>query len=163
MDNIYNVSKLNEEISTGRLLIIFETHVYDLTNWHKRHPGGELVIKHAVGKDATDPILVNHSHDIAKKMKPFLVGKFIDKNNSFVDKPLSIAFRKLHDVIKAENYYKTNPWFYVVQYARFISLFLLSLALLYYTKDTFIGCMVAGLLMGAFWRKPFSLLFLPLF
>ena len=33
--------------------IVIEGYVYDVTNWAKKHPGGERIIQHFAGQDAT--------------------------------------------------------------------------------------------------------------
>lgn len=43
-------------ISDGQYIIILNNKVLRLDSWIKFHPGGELAIKHMVGRDATDEV-----------------------------------------------------------------------------------------------------------
>lgn len=43
-------------IADGQFIIILDSKVLRLDAWIKFHPGGELAIKHMVGRDATDEI-----------------------------------------------------------------------------------------------------------
>lgn len=43
-------------IADGQSIIILDTKVLRLDAWIKFHPGGELAIKHMVGRDATDEV-----------------------------------------------------------------------------------------------------------
>ncbi|KAH8549409.1 delta-6 fatty acid desaturase [Umbelopsis sp. PMI_123] len=70
---------LSERVKQGELLIIFNEKVYKLDRWIKSHPGGELAIRHVVGKDATDEITSMHPAYIYEKTIPsFYVGEYVD-------------------------------------------------------------------------------------
>lgn len=43
-------------IADGQFIIILDSKVLRLDAWIKFHPGGELAIKHMVGRDATDEV-----------------------------------------------------------------------------------------------------------
>lgn len=43
-------------IAAGHSIVIKETTVLRLDAWKEKHPGGDLVIQHMVGRDATDEI-----------------------------------------------------------------------------------------------------------
>ena len=43
-------------IADGQFIIILDSKMLRLDAWIKFHPGGELAIKHMVGRDATDEI-----------------------------------------------------------------------------------------------------------
>lgn len=51
---------VKSRVKNGELLVIVCDKVYDLTKWAKFHPGGELVLKHLAGKDATDATIAFH-------------------------------------------------------------------------------------------------------
>jgi cytochrome b involved in lipid metabolism len=62
----FTYEQVVEEIEVaGRLMVIFDGRVYDCTQWALVHPaGGELPIRHVLGKDATDQVV---SHCICAK------------------------------------------------------------------------------------------------
>ena len=41
------------------LWIIIDGKVYDVTNWIKHHPGGDLILKNSGGQDATVCVIVS--------------------------------------------------------------------------------------------------------
>ena len=43
-------------IADGRSVIIVDGKVLKLDAWLKYHPGGDIAIKHMVGRDATDEV-----------------------------------------------------------------------------------------------------------
>ena len=45
-------------IAAGDSLVIKEDMLLRLNAWKDKHPGGDLVIQHMVGRDATDEINV---------------------------------------------------------------------------------------------------------
>ena len=55
-NRIYNEAEVQEMIDGGRQIVIKDGMVLSLDSWAHRHPGGELVILHMVGRDATDEI-----------------------------------------------------------------------------------------------------------
>ncbi|UJR36780.1 hypothetical protein I4U23_029493 [Adineta vaga] len=68
-------------IDHGDLLVIYFNKVYRLNAWIKHHPGGEMVILHMVGKDATDEINAYHSdHVLRTKLPLFYFGDVDDQN-----------------------------------------------------------------------------------
>lgn len=55
---VFNEAEVQQMINEGRKVVIKEGQVLLLDNWFHRHPGGELVILHMLGRDATDEINV---------------------------------------------------------------------------------------------------------
>ena len=43
-------------IAEGRSIIIIDGYVLKADAWLKYHPGGDIAIKHMVGRDATDEV-----------------------------------------------------------------------------------------------------------
>lgn len=43
-------------ISDGRSVIIVDGNVLKVDAWLKYHPGGDIAIKHMIGRDATDEV-----------------------------------------------------------------------------------------------------------
>jgi delta8-fatty-acid desaturase len=41
-------------IAAGDTIVIAEQSVLRLNGWRNKHPGGDLVLRHMVGRDATD-------------------------------------------------------------------------------------------------------------
>lgn len=70
---------LSERVKQGEVLIIFNEKVYKVDRWIKSHPGGELAIRHVIGKDATDEITSMHPAYVYEKLiRPFYIGEYVD-------------------------------------------------------------------------------------
>lgn len=77
-DVLYSKERLDAEIASGKLLIVYGTSVYDVTKFIKHHPGGLLPIQHMVGKEATDQINAFHpKFVITNKIPRYRVGTFV--------------------------------------------------------------------------------------
>ena len=140
-----------------RKLLIYQCQVYDITKWIDKHPGGDLVISHMVGRDATDQILTNHSKEILDKyMKMFVVGN-VDMDDAttrqYVDRPLSMEFRKLHARMVREKLLETHWSYYFVVYSSIFLWFALAFASLWFHGDTLLGCAISGILIAIFWHQ----------
>src|ERR1043165_2717360 len=79
-----NISQkeFEKRVQSGQILIIYNDKVYKLNKWIKYHPGGELAIRHMIGKDATDEINVFHPEYVfKKKIHTFYVGEYGGNTN----------------------------------------------------------------------------------
>lgn len=54
--NVLSRREIEGMIADGKYIIILDLKVLRLDAWVKFHPGGQLAIKHMVGKDATDEV-----------------------------------------------------------------------------------------------------------
>ncbi|CAF1132126.1 unnamed protein product [Adineta steineri] len=68
-------------IDNGDLLVIHSNKIYRLNAWIKHHPGGDMVILHMVGKDATDEINAYHSDHILRTKLPLFYFGDVDTEN----------------------------------------------------------------------------------
>lgn len=48
--------EIEAQIADGRHVVIVNQHVLKVDAWLKYHPGGDIAIKHMVGRDATDEV-----------------------------------------------------------------------------------------------------------
>ena len=55
---VFNEAEVQQMVDSGKKVVIKDGKVLLLDNWIHRHPGGELVILHMLGRDATDEINV---------------------------------------------------------------------------------------------------------
>jgi sphingolipid 8-(E)-desaturase len=55
-DNVLSRRVIEGMIADGKYIIILDRKVLRLDAWIKFHPGGDMAIKHMVGKDATDEV-----------------------------------------------------------------------------------------------------------
>jgi delta8-fatty-acid desaturase len=55
-DKVLSRREVEGMIAEDKLIIIVDNKVLRLDSWIKFHPGGDMAIKHMVGKDATDEV-----------------------------------------------------------------------------------------------------------
>lgn len=55
-DNVLSRREVEDMIADNKLIIIVDSKVLKLDSWIKFHPGGDIAIKHMIGRDATDEV-----------------------------------------------------------------------------------------------------------
>lgn len=55
-DRVFERDEIEALIADGRNVIIVEGRVIKADAWVPYHPGGDMAIKHLVGRDATDEV-----------------------------------------------------------------------------------------------------------
>ncbi|NWT99088.1 FADS2 desaturase, partial [Urocynchramus pylzowi] len=103
-------------LRTDKWLVI-ERKVYNVTKWANRHPGGQRVISHCAGEDATDAFQAFHINPtlVQKFLKPLLIGELApgepsqdrDKNSQLVE-----DFRTLRKTAEDMNLFQASPLFF---------------------------------------------------
>ena len=73
-DVVYSRRQIEGLIAEGRQLFILDGQVIKADAWMQFHPGGDLAIKHMVGRDATDEVTVLHTAQARQKMQAFRMG-----------------------------------------------------------------------------------------
>ena len=73
--------------------IIIDEHVYDVTKFVSRHPGGKGPLLNLAGCDATDAFANYHSTKVYSRMLPaFLIGKMAPGWASILSNITSVGF-----------------------------------------------------------------------
>ncbi|NXC37657.1 FADS2 desaturase, partial [Penelope pileata] len=113
-------------LRTDRWLVI-ERKVYNVTQWAYRHPGGQRVIGHCAGEDATDAFQAFHINPtlVQKFLKPLLIGELApgepsqdrDKNSRLVE-----DFRALRKTAEDMNLFRASPLFFSLYLAHIIAM-----------------------------------------
>ncbi|KAL8289864.1 hypothetical protein RB597_001481 [Gaeumannomyces tritici] len=62
-------------IADGHSLIVLNQFVLKVDAWRGYHPGGDKVILHMVGRDATDEVTVLHSPEARRMMDRYRIGR----------------------------------------------------------------------------------------
>ncbi|NXQ90016.1 FADS2 desaturase, partial [Nyctibius grandis] len=117
-------------LRTDKWLVI-ERKVYNVTKWAYRHPGGQRVINHCAGEDATDAFQAFHINPtlVQKFLKPLLIGELApgepshdrDKNSQLVE-----DFRTLRKTAEDMKLFRANPLFFSLYLAHIIALEVLA-------------------------------------
>ncbi|CCE85248.1 Piso0_004830 [Millerozyma farinosa CBS 7064] len=62
-------------IRKGNAIVIYEDKVLNLTSWLPFHPGGDKVVYHMVGRDATDEMNAYHGPETIKSFGRWKIGR----------------------------------------------------------------------------------------
>lgn len=71
---VFSREDVLELISNGRAIVLYNGLVLDLTNWIKKHPGGDTAVYHMIGRDATDEMNAYHSMESVELFPKWKVG-----------------------------------------------------------------------------------------
>ncbi|KUL89132.1 hypothetical protein ZTR_06038 [Talaromyces verruculosus] len=71
-------------IAEGRHIVIYDGKVLKTDAWLQYHPGGQISIKHMVGRDATDEINVLHSVEARQRMLAYQIGLIQGRWSNFL-------------------------------------------------------------------------------
>ncbi|KAG0157452.1 hypothetical protein PDIDSM_4637 [Penicillium digitatum] len=74
-DNVFSRREIEGMLAEGKLIVIVDGNVLRLDSWIKYHPGGDMAIKHMIGKDATDEVNALHSQEARQRMSKFQIGR----------------------------------------------------------------------------------------
>ncbi|CAG8920943.1 unnamed protein product [Penicillium salamii] len=83
-DNVFSRREIEGMIAEGKLIIIVDDKVLRLDGWIKFHPGGDMAIKHMIGKDATDEVNALHSQEARLRMSKFQIGRIEGQWTNFL-------------------------------------------------------------------------------
>ncbi|CEP62440.1 fatty acid desaturase LALA0_S05e05710g [Lachancea lanzarotensis] len=67
--------EIEERISNGQAIVIYSGNVLRLDKWIKFHPGGDKVIHHMIGRDATDEMNAYHCDETVSQFLRWKIGK----------------------------------------------------------------------------------------
>ncbi|XP_043716429.1 acyl-lipid (9-3)-desaturase-like [Telopea speciosissima] len=73
-----STDELKNHNKPGDLWISIQGKVYDVTDWVKDHPGGELPLLNLAGQDVTDAFVAYHPGSVWKLLDRFYVGHLKD-------------------------------------------------------------------------------------
>ncbi|KAJ6652217.1 hypothetical protein lerEdw1_012983 [Lerista edwardsae] len=101
--------------------LVINRKVYDVSQFHLRHPGGTRVISHYAGQDATDAFTAFHKNeDLVKKyLSSLLIGELApDQPNSEPSKNEMLIkdFRELHSTVKKMGLLKPSYSFFLFMF-----------------------------------------------
>ncbi|NXI12555.1 FADS2 desaturase, partial [Irena cyanogastra] len=138
-------------LRTDKWLVI-ERKVYNVTKWANRHPGGQRVISHCAGEDATDAFQAFHINPtlVQKFLKPLLIGELApgepsqdrDKNSQLVE-----DFRTLRKTAEDMNLFRASPLFFSFYLGHIIAMELLAWLMISYFGTGWITTLVLACIL----------------
>ncbi|NXI63192.1 FADS2 desaturase, partial [Anseranas semipalmata] len=139
-------------LRTDKWLVI-ERKVYNVTKWANRHPGGQRVISHCAGEDATDAFQAFHINPtlVQKFLKPLLIGELApgepsqdrDKNSQLVE-----DFRTLRKTAEDMNLFRANPLFFSLYLAHIIAMEALAWLMVSYFGTGWITTLILACILA---------------
>ncbi|NXT39756.1 FADS2 desaturase, partial [Pelecanoides urinatrix] len=138
-------------LRTDKWLVI-ERKVYNVTKWANRHPGGQRVISHCAGEDATDAFRAFHINPtlVQKFLKPLLIGELApgepsqdrDKNSQLVE-----DFRTLRKTAEDMNLFRANPLFFSLYLGHIIAMEVLAWVMVSYFGTGWITTLILACIL----------------
>ncbi|KAJ5312417.1 hypothetical protein N7508_003247 [Penicillium antarcticum] len=101
-DMVLSRREVEGMIAEDKLIIIVDNKVLRLDAWIKYHPGGDMAIKHMVGKDATDEVNALHSHEARQRMDKFQIGRIEGRWTNFTPPIQGGHFRPYYETVAGE-------------------------------------------------------------
>lgn len=147
----YTVEEVSAHCSEDDAWIIIDEHVYDVTRFVPRHPGGKRPLINLAGCDATDAFANYHSAKVYASMLPsFLIGKVVPGE---IIVPAHVkAFREVRQELLRLGLFQTEVRFYAKLCVWYVSLFVTSFYLSLACSNTWLHMCGAGV-MGLFWQQ----------
>ncbi|NWY64394.1 FADS2 desaturase, partial [Erithacus rubecula] len=138
-------------LRTDKWLVI-ERKVYNVTKWANRHPGGQRVISHCAGEDATDAFQAFHINPtlVQKFLKPLLIGELApgepsqdrDKNSQLVE-----DFRTLRKTAEDMNLFRASPLFFSLYLGHIIAMEVLAWLMISYFGTGWITTLILACIL----------------
>lgn len=143
--NIQNATLPNDH--NTKKLIGYRNQWYDITNFIRRHPGGDVIEKF-VGKDATSVIQTFHKNNVMKHWKPY--AEF----NSDFDK-FEIEMQELETYLTENGYYGTSVAWYLKKCFYILVLFTIILyaSVTGFTSLNYGTMFASGISLALLWQQ----------
>jgi delta8-fatty-acid desaturase len=118
----YSRSEVRKHRKRGDAWLIIHGFVYDISDFERRHPGGEAILKFA-GCDASDQFEAFHRPAVARRLRVLVIGRVDDRD----DLPITKAYVQLRSYLWTHGYFVSDKTYYLIKhaYAYTILLFLL--------------------------------------
>ncbi|POI29597.1 hypothetical protein CIB84_006651, partial [Bambusicola thoracicus] len=133
--------------------LVIDRKVYDISRFHRRHPGGSRVISHYAGQDATDPFIAFHLDKtlVKKYMSPLLIGELAPDQPSFEpskNKKLVEDFRELRATVEKMGLLKPNRTFFLLYLCHILVLDVAAWLTIWYFGSSTVPFLFSALLLG---------------
>lgn len=136
--------------------IAIKDRVYDVTDFAKRHPGGDIIFTFA-GADATDVYAAFHaSTDAWRLLPPICVGTInhsAAKRLDGVDHPYIQDIFTMRKQIQSLRLFDSSKLYYAYKIATNVAICLASICLALSFPTSWIAIFVSAFLMALFWQQ----------
>eukprot|EP01084_Bolivina_argentea_P263473 445952_1 len=140
----------------GDCWIEIEGKVYDVSEWMRKHPGGERLLECLGGKDASLPFLVNHHPSIRQRYLPtWYIGDLEPSKTKSKYDQLTKEFKILYHELWDKGWFETSYWYYTSKFTVLFSM-MCGVFTLFHLCNLYsfwpLG-VLASILLGMFWQQ----------
>uniref|UniRef100_A0A673TZM2 Cytochrome b5 heme-binding domain-containing protein n=2 Tax=Suricata suricatta TaxID=37032 RepID=A0A673TZM2_SURSU len=150
--NMYSWQEIQKHNQKTDQWLVINRKVYNVTGWAHKHPGGNQVLNHYAGEDATDVFRAMHVNlDIVKLyLKPLLIGELAPEEPSqekHKSSQLVKDFQELRRTLEAMNMFSANPVFFLLHFAQVFILETLAWLMVWYFGSGWLVTIFISLLL----------------
>ncbi|OMJ20483.1 Delta(8)-fatty-acid desaturase [Smittium culicis] len=176
----YTKDEIRERVKNNEYLVVIDGYVLKLNNMMKNHPGGELALYHAIGKDATDEMHAMHPDWVfEQRANKYIVAKYLAQDNSvsFVEdidlpysKPTPVDkymyggkvfdypaiqrdYQALFEKLRRDGLFKCNYVNYFIEIARWLMFACGVFGFLLIGEPSALKCIASALCTAALWHQ----------
>ena len=136
--------------------IAIKGKVYNVSNFGKEHPGGNIIFTHA-GQDATDVFSAFHPVAIYNWLPRFYVGELArDSNSNSADAEKEVDYRRDITAMKSElmkaRAFESSKLYYSFKIASNVAILGTAIAAIVLLNGMS-GAMIGGVLLALFWQQ----------
>ena len=150
--------ELKEQNGTNGSLswIAIKGKVYNVSNFGKEHPGGNIIFTHA-GQDATDVFSAFHPAAVYNWLPRFYVGELAnDSSSTLADAGKEVDYRRDISAMKSElmkaRAFESSKVYYFFKVASNVAILSMAIAAIVLLNGL-PGAMVGGALLALFWQQ----------
>lgn len=148
--------ELAKHKSTNDAWIAIKGRVYDVTDFAKYHPGGDIIFT-AAGMDATDVFAAFHASTSAALMLPPLCVGQLDEPTSPLVKNVDIEYacdiQKMRNEVRSLRLFDSSKLYYAFKILSNVAICATSASLALAGPTSSIVVFIAGILMALFWQQ----------
>lgn len=142
-----------EELKQKKVLwLSINDKVYDVGSWLQKHPGGDLLIKHFLFRDATEQFSRFHPPEVSEKILPYLQIGVLEQPLS-QQTPLIKAFREFESELHKEGFFDCDYNFYYKETLKGFATLLFGVLLVIYGPQTYFNYICAAFSIAFCWHQ----------
>ncbi|OLY85215.1 Delta(8)-fatty-acid desaturase [Smittium mucronatum] len=176
----YTKNEIRERIMAGEYLIVIDGYVLKINALLKSHPGGELALYHAVGKDASDEMHAMHPdwvfEDRAAKYivaeyckeddcvsfvedldlpfsKPTPVDKYMYGDLKFDYPAIRADYYSLFEKLRKDGFFQCNYFNYAIEVSRWLLFAAGMFGFILIGEPSTLKCIASALCTAALWHQ----------
>ena len=80
---IISINDINDSITDNKCIIVINNNVYNITEYLRKHPGGEEILLNLNGQDATEEFNdIGHSSGARKILEKYKIGTLLEADKT---------------------------------------------------------------------------------